>query len=74
MNKRPNGTVRTKTGIETKKCLYCEEDKDVINFQSYWYQPKRCSKPYGDPVRRRLNKCKTCVKKRDLSNKFSEKV
>lgn len=58
---RPNGTIRAKVGVETKHCLWCDCEKDVIEFQPYWYQPKRCGKPYGDPVRRRLNKCKDCT-------------
>lgn len=69
MCSRPNGTIRTPYNTEKKKCYRCNEEKDVIKFHSYWYQPKRGGNPYGDPVRKRLDTCLACQKKK---NSFDE--
>lgn len=62
---RPNGTIRSCKGVDSKKCIRCEKNKDVVNFQSYWYQPKRNKQPYGDPIRKRMRSCKQCMLKRE---------
>lgn len=63
-NHRPNGTIRSKVGVETKECFRCKQEKDVICFQTYWYQPTKGGEKVGDPVRKRMASCKECSKKR----------
>ena len=61
---RPNGTIRSKVGLEQQTCSRCGESKDIICFQSYWYQPTRDKKPYGEKVRRRMTCCNDCRRQR----------
>lgn len=57
---RPNGTIRTQSGEETKICERCCLEKDIISFHPYWYQPKRAGKSFGEKVRRRTANCYDC--------------
>lgn len=66
---RKNGTVRSCKGKETKECLCCHESKDVIKFSTYYYCPKKYDNPTEEKIRRRLNLCKDCVKKRSENKK-----
>lgn len=52
--------IRRRKGEETKKCLHCEEEQDIIKFRIYWYQPTKRGKPIGEKERRRLDKCNKC--------------
>lgn len=57
---RSNGTIRTLSGTESKICERCREEKDIVNFHPYWYQPKRAGKPFGEKIRRRTANCYDC--------------
>jgi hypothetical protein len=63
---RVHQNVRSKLGVEFKECEKCRKTLDIVRFTVYWYQPKANKIAVGTPVRRRLNSCKECTKKRDV--------
>ena len=58
LTKRKN--IRIKRGEETKVCICCEKEKDVLEFRIFWYQATKRGKPIGEKERRRLEKCMEC--------------
>lgn len=45
---------------ETRVCTRCNKELPILSFQSYWYQPLRGGKAYGERVRRRIKTCYDC--------------
>lgn len=51
--------TRTRRGEATKFCVYCNQDKDIVEFRTYKYKPTKNGKA-GKEERRRLDKCHKC--------------